>query len=120
MCGSTRSTTSPSSSSTRRKTPCAAGCCGPKLMLNWRMSVSGIGAPGAERSRSLGDGLDARELGVFVDAGDEARPRDDHALVAAFADEVDAVVRAHVEVKTATLDVPASRVDRHSLHRTRR
>ena len=42
MCGSTRSTTSPSSSSTRRSTPCAAGCCGPKLMLNWRISVSGI------------------------------------------------------------------------------
>src|SRR5690349_22454652 len=42
MCGSTRFTTSPSSSSTRRSTPCAAGCCGPKLMLNWRISVSGM------------------------------------------------------------------------------
>src|SRR5262245_18751206 len=42
MCGSTRFTTSPSSSSTHRNTPCAAGCCGPKLMLNWRISVSGI------------------------------------------------------------------------------
>src|SRR6516164_4382436 len=40
MCGSTRSTTSPLSSSTRRSTPWAAGCCGPKLMLNWRISVS--------------------------------------------------------------------------------
>src|SRR5215470_8921786 len=42
MCGSTRSTTSPSSSSTRRNTPWAAGCCGPKLILNWRISVSGM------------------------------------------------------------------------------
>src|SRR6478672_9486268 len=36
MCGSTRSTTSPSNSSTRRSTPCAAGCCGPKLMVKLR------------------------------------------------------------------------------------
>src|SRR5690348_16810490 len=36
MCGSTRSTTSPSSSSTSRSTPCAAGCCGPKLMVKLR------------------------------------------------------------------------------------
>src|SRR5262249_24586846 len=40
MCGSTRSTTSPSSSSTRRSTPCAAGCCGPKLMVKLRSAVS--------------------------------------------------------------------------------
>src|SRR5271156_1067411 len=37
--GSTRSTTSPSSSSTRRSTPCAAGCCGPKLMVKLRTSL---------------------------------------------------------------------------------
>src|SRR5437868_5363235 len=36
MCGSTRSTISPSSSSTRRSTPWAAGCCGPKLMVKLR------------------------------------------------------------------------------------
>src|SRR5438034_8995157 len=36
MCGSTRSTSSPSSSSTRRSTPWAAGCCGPKLMVKLR------------------------------------------------------------------------------------
>src|SRR6185437_13944493 len=36
ICGSTRATTSPSSSSTRRNTPCAAGCCGPKLMVKLR------------------------------------------------------------------------------------
>src|ERR1700712_1522051 len=44
ICGSTRSTTSPSSSSTRRSTPCAAGCCGPKLMAKLRMLCSAIGA----------------------------------------------------------------------------
>src|SRR3954466_7136927 len=42
MCGSTRSTTSPSSSSTRRSTPCAAGCCGPKLMVKFRIAASVI------------------------------------------------------------------------------
>src|SRR4051794_38193313 len=42
MCGSTRSTISPSSSSTRRSTPCAAGCCGPKLMVKFRMLCSVI------------------------------------------------------------------------------
>src|SRR6185295_17846897 len=40
ICGSTRSTTSPSSSSTSRSTPWAAGCCGPKLMVNLRSSPS--------------------------------------------------------------------------------
>jgi hypothetical protein len=33
--GSARSTTLPSSSSTSRNTPCAAGCCGPKLMVKF-------------------------------------------------------------------------------------
>src|SRR5229473_200952 len=42
MCGSTRSTTSPSSSSTSRRTPCAAGCCGPKFMVKFRSSASAI------------------------------------------------------------------------------
>src|SRR6476469_4623025 len=55
MCGSTRSTTSPSSSSTRRRTPCAAGCCGPKLMVKLRSSVSAMtqlapAASGAQRA----------------------------------------------------------------------
>src|ERR1700726_3302862 len=40
--GSTRSTTSPSSSSTSRNTPCAAGCCGPKLMVKVRAAASAI------------------------------------------------------------------------------
>src|SRR5688500_3764715 len=43
MCGSTRVTTSPSSSSTSRRTPCAAGCCGPKLIVKLRTCASGIG-----------------------------------------------------------------------------
>ena len=43
MWGSTRSTTSPSSSSTRRSTPCAAGCCGPKLMVKLRIAASVMG-----------------------------------------------------------------------------
>ena len=33
MCGSARWITSPSSSSTSRSTPCAAGCCGPKFRV---------------------------------------------------------------------------------------
>src|SRR6476469_4086129 len=32
MCGMHRTTVSPSSSSTRRSTPCVAGCCGPMLI----------------------------------------------------------------------------------------
>src|SRR5574343_1745960 len=39
ICGSARCTTSPSSSSTKRKTPCAAGCCGPKFSVKLRMSA---------------------------------------------------------------------------------
>src|SRR5262249_12726649 len=42
ICGSTRVTTSPSSSRTRRSTPWAAGCCGPKLMVNGRTSASAV------------------------------------------------------------------------------
>src|SRR5262249_32362940 len=38
MCGSARWITSPSSSSTRRSTPCAAGCCGPKFMVKFWIS----------------------------------------------------------------------------------
>src|SRR5574343_652231 len=39
MCGSARCTTSPSSSSTKRNTPCAAGCCGPKFSVKLRISA---------------------------------------------------------------------------------
>src|ERR1700722_1827368 len=40
MWGSARSTISPSSSRIRRSTPCAAGCCGPKL-IEW-LSISTV------------------------------------------------------------------------------
>src|ERR1700754_3146163 len=40
MCGSAFWMTSPSSSSTRRSTPCAAGCCGPKFSVKLRISAT--------------------------------------------------------------------------------
>src|SRR4051812_23585467 len=40
MCGSAFCMTSPSISSTRRNTPCAAGCCGPKFMVRLRISAT--------------------------------------------------------------------------------
>src|SRR5262245_37095505 len=40
MCGSQRSTISPSISTTRRSTPWAAGCCGPKFMVSVLISTS--------------------------------------------------------------------------------
>src|ERR1700750_1960910 len=43
MCGSAFWMTSPSSSSTRRSTPCAAGCCGPKLSVKLRISATDVG-----------------------------------------------------------------------------
>src|SRR5580698_2293982 len=55
ICGSTRATTSPSSSSTKRSTPWAAGCCGPKLMVKLRRFCSfmdqtfGPAFPGREK-----------------------------------------------------------------------
>src|SRR5580698_3079036 len=67
ICGSTRSTTSPSSSSTRRNTPCAAGCCGPKLIVKVRLSSA---APGeiAECLRQLHRLVDnALLLGIVAD-----------------------------------------------------
>src|SRR5512138_2920560 len=41
MCGSARWITSPSISSTRRSTPCAAGCCGPKFSVKfWNSAMA--------------------------------------------------------------------------------
>src|SRR5262245_48136574 len=40
MCGSQRSTISPSISTTRRSTPWAAGCCGPKFIVSVLISTS--------------------------------------------------------------------------------
>src|SRR6185436_11978945 len=43
MCGSAFWMTSPSSSSTSRSTPCAAGCCGPKFSVKfWISGTAGI------------------------------------------------------------------------------
>src|SRR5512146_3226282 len=52
MCGSARSMTSPSSSSTRRSTPCAAGCCGPKFRVKLRISATS-GSGGCVFQRTL-------------------------------------------------------------------
>src|SRR5207237_3945322 len=53
MCGMQRTTVSPSSSSTRRSTPCVAGCCGPRLMSMCSPDRSGSSDGGA--SRATGD-----------------------------------------------------------------
>src|SRR6476646_1285939 len=47
MCGTQRTTVSPSSSSTSRSTPCVAGCCGPMLMSMCSPSSSGSTAGAA-------------------------------------------------------------------------
>src|SRR3954462_12795121 len=53
MCGMQRTTVSPSSSSTRRSTPCVAGCWGPMLMSICSPASSGSAAGGA--SSATGD-----------------------------------------------------------------
>src|SRR6202140_3161490 len=99
MWGSTRSTTSPSSSSTSRSTPCAAGCCGPKLMVKLRTSVSAI----VQLAISANLGRCGRFL--LGHLGVEAIPGDDCALVTAFADEIDAIMGAQVERGAPALHV---------------
>src|SRR5206468_5057331 len=47
MCGTQRTTVSPSSSSTSRSTPCVAGCCGPMLISMCSPSSSGSTAGAA-------------------------------------------------------------------------
>src|ERR1051326_5884816 len=42
MVGAAESTVSPSSSSTRRSTPCVLGCCGPMLTVITSVLMSGI------------------------------------------------------------------------------
>src|SRR5262249_49301434 len=44
MCGSQRSAISPSISTTRRSTPWAAGCCGPKFIVRVLISTSDMSA----------------------------------------------------------------------------
>src|SRR5438132_12981858 len=43
MVGDADSTVSPSSSSTRRRTPCVLGCCGPMFTVITSVLISGIG-----------------------------------------------------------------------------
>src|SRR3954452_11951190 len=99
MCGSTRSTTSPSSSRTRRSTPWAAGCCGPKLMVKLRSSASAM--------------VSARHCSrLLCDFAVEALPGDDGTFVPALADLVDAVVGAHAKRRLASRDLNTFGVDR--------
>src|SRR4249920_790813 len=49
ICGSAFWMTSPSISSTRRSTPCAAGCCGPKFIVKLRISFIASLLLGLER-----------------------------------------------------------------------
>src|SRR5438552_13570617 len=89
MCGSTRSTTSPSSSSTRRRTPCAAGCCGPKLMVKLRSSDSAMATHLATRHLPLA----ARHfLHLVGETRVELVPRHHEALVASLADRINSIM----------------------------
>src|SRR3954462_12888668 len=49
MCGSAFWMTSPSISSTRRSTPCASGCCGPKFIVKLRISFIAASLLGLQR-----------------------------------------------------------------------
>src|ERR1019366_476363 len=53
ICGSARSTISPSSSRINRSTPCAAGCCGPKLIEWLSISTVCVLVPGSITAVSL-------------------------------------------------------------------
>src|SRR5260221_4337024 len=100
MCGSARWITSPSSSSTRRSTPCAAGCCGPKLIVKLRSAVSAMSA------HQFWCGL-----GLFRDLGVELIPCDDHTFVAAFSNHIHAVMRTHFEDHLAATHLNALDID---------
>src|ERR1700684_2120850 len=102
ICGSTRSTTSPSSSRTSRSTPWAAGCCGPKLMVKLRSAVSAMVLARHGQCR-----------GLLGNLGVEAVPDHDGALVPALADEVDAVMGADAKRCLATFHLRAFRIDGH-------
>ena len=80
MCGSARSTTSPSISRMRRSTPCAAGCCGPKLIVKLCIWMSGMGSPApvgpapALAGRLLNVRARARLRGASTGTGAPRRP----------------------------------------------
>src|SRR5690349_20954913 len=101
ICGSARSTTSPSSSRTRRSTPWAAGCCGPKLIVKLRTAVSAI-------SHKLRRGF------CFIgDLGVETVPHHDDAFVTSLAYQVHSVMGADPEHNRAALHLKHLNIDRH-------
>src|SRR5262245_60712022 len=128
-----RSTTSPSSSSTRRSTPCAAGCCGPKFMVKLRNSLSAIPIRHslfAARHRSATrhsllaplSGRHHRLLGLLRllrEARMELVPGHDVTLMTTLTDRVDAVVRLDFEGDARALDRHALDLDRHRQSRRR-
>src|SRR5258708_22240537 len=69
MCGSAFWMTSPSISSTRRRTPCAAGCCGPKFMVRLRSSATPRSCRGALERLLVAVVVpdDARDQGAWLD-----------------------------------------------------
>src|SRR4029077_9602451 len=106
MCGSTRSTTSPSSSSTRRNTPCAAGCCGPKLMVKLRSSVSAM-----ESIRSNHRIRQCRLARLSRQPGIEFFPCHHEALVTALPDRIETVMGSYLEGHSQAVDRDALGVD---------
>src|ERR1700761_377107 len=125
ICGSTRSTTSPSSSSTRRSTPCAAGCCGPKLIVKLRVAPSRCPPTGmvltvSAMLLSSRRHLQLRRLfGFGGDARVEFVPGDHEAFVTTFADKIDAVVRLDIEGDAVADDLGQFDIDRHRHPRQR-
>src|SRR5919107_1902143 len=71
-CGMHRTTVSPSSSSTRRSTPCVAGCCGPMLMSMCSPASSGSIAGGA--SSATGEPLSSTMSGTRCGRPCASRP----------------------------------------------
>src|SRR5450432_2638255 len=63
MVGAAESTVSPSSSSTRRSTPCVLGCCGPMLtvIVSERRSDIGIGQRAGKGQRQRAEGKSTKK-----------------------------------------------------------
>src|SRR5688572_27596904 len=78
-CGSAFWMTSPSSSSTRRSTPCAAGCCGPKFSVKFLISATAAGSLTDADGRILQLGVVAVVLAD--DARHERARLDGHGLI---------------------------------------
>src|SRR5665213_461192 len=73
MCGMQRTTVSPSSSSTRRSTPCVAGCCGPMLISMCSPASSGA-APRAGGSSVVTEPFSVTVIGVRTARPSESTP----------------------------------------------